>query len=225
MREAFSLLSGWAVSAAVGALFLGVVGAANASVLIEQAPLADGEAIFSNIDGGAQNADSFFFGGNVTVDNIKWWGSYAVDDGDQFVVRIFDDNSGSPGTLLLAYNPAIPVRATTSLKDSGGADVYEYSFDGVPTDFQAGTYYLSIMNDGPNYATGWNWLTSSANPDENFYRGLDADSWTVDKSGNLSMQINGVRQQSVPEPGTIALMLLVGGMLTFSRRLANRRRA
>lgn len=205
-------LGGWLIAGLMGLM----VASANAGVLLQQAPLDNGTGFYSSIGGGVQNADNFVFGAAVKLDGIGWWGSYSDDQGDDFVVRIFSDNSGSPDTAPLNEFNQVATKSSTSLMDDAGQTVSYYEIALSPLDLQAGTYYLSIMNE----QGVWNWLEADAGNGNNWWRIADGDPWDLDQTFDFSFALMGNRVTNVPEPSSLALLGIAG----LSMVLAGRRR-
>src|SRR5215207_7868264 len=100
-------------------------------------------------------ADDFLFEETTEVNRIRWWGTYALADAgdpprDQFTIRIFSDNAGTPDRLLLQHRVPDPNRSLTGdFADVWRSYQYEYSAD-LPAPFTARAgqrYWISIQND------------------------------------------------------------------------------
>lgn len=200
----------------VATLFGAVASAANADVLYSQ-PTFDGAAgIFSNMGSGAQNADSFTVGGAVNVDSLRWWGSYLGTDSDDFIVRLFSDNSGVPGGLLQEYAGITVSKVDSGLKDSGQGNVFQYDYDLPDFVLGSGKYYLSVMNE--TLASEWFWSVGNSGDGLSLARGTDDDQWT-NADSDLAFAVMGTRQpQTVPEPESAALVMLAGICMLLARR-------
>jgi len=201
----------------VAAGLLGVMAsAANAAVLYSQPTFDGADAIFSNLGSGAQNADSFQLGGAVNVDALRWWGSYLSADTDDFIVRIFADNSGTPGALLQQYSGITVSKDASGLMDSGFGEVFQYDFDLPDFVLSSGKYYLSVMNE--TLFSEWFWSVASPADRSSLARGADGDAWEV-ADNDLAFELIGTRQtQTVPEPESVALVAMAGACLLLARR-------
>ena len=202
----------------VAAGLLGVMAsAANAAVLYSQPTFDGADAIFSNLGSGAQNADSFQLGGAVNVDALRWWGSYLSADTDNFIVRLFSDNSGAPGGLLKEYTGISVSRDNnTGMMDSGGGEVFQYDYDLPDFVLSSGKYYLSVMNETLN--SEWLWSVGGSGDGASVWRAADGDLWDVVDS-DFAFEVIGTRQtQTVPEPESAALVALAGACLLLARR-------
>lgn len=203
----------------VAALFGVMASAASADVLYSQPTVDGAEAYFSNMGAGVQNVDGFQLSGAMKVTGFNWWGSYSIDSGDDFIVRLFSDTTGTLSSLLSEFTMTSVSKTDSGLMDSGQRKVSFYSFV-LPTPMQlsSGQYYLSVMNE----ASQWNWSTDGANQSgdsESLYRAADGDPWEVDSVNDLAFEVLGSRQQqSVPEPGSVALVTLAGISLLLARR-------
>jgi hypothetical protein len=202
---------------------LSVPGTGAAAVLFNQPPNGD-EAIVSSIDSGVQNADNFSFSSPVTLNAIRWWGSYFSDPdagSDAFTVRLFADDNGAPAANpLMDLNDSITRSATSLTLPPQDAPVFQYDMAlSNPIDLQVGTYYLSVMND--NTGDLWAWMTSDDDAlTLNWYRSSDGEDWNSDPSFDFAFALSGERQGQVPEPGTLALI----GAVICAAVVSHRRR-
>lgn len=211
-------LAAWAFGVALG----GFAASGGAAVLYSQAPVGGGVGYYANTNWPQQIADDFALGSAVTLDGISWWGG---DDGnaspdDDFLVRIYSSLSGT-GTVLHTYAPgAVVTRTAAGLVDGAGNAVYRYDFIlAAPEALPAGTYNLFVQNLGQ---TDWFWLQGSGNAAFAF-RGGDSDSWTPIQGQyyDVAFTLNGT---TIPEPGTVPLVLLAVGALLLARRRGDKAR-
>lgn len=116
-----------------------------------------------SIHGAIPNAESFSYPTTIELQGVRWYGAYSAFTGgdcsaqaqdDQFIVKIYDDDSGMPGNLLATYDD------TTYLKRSATGELrapqplleplpeyrYELLFD-TPFVAAAGqTYWVEVHN-------------------------------------------------------------------------------
>ncbi|MCP5242905.1 MAG: hypothetical protein H6940_05650, partial [Burkholderiales bacterium] len=83
-------------------IFLIILPLSAGAIILEQAPLDDGDGSLSVGPSGIQIAtDDFQFANTVLLTNIRWWGSYdpSAPATESFTVRLFaDDGFGNPET-------------------------------------------------------------------------------------------------------------------------------
>jgi hypothetical protein len=213
-NKSFSPSRAWLVGLVLGCC----AAAAQAAPVVEQAPLDGGDSYQTMNTSGVYWADNFSIGSAIDLQGFAWWGGYAgnLDAGDDaFVVNLFSDISGS-GTLLQSFT-ATAVRTDTTLFDVGQNAVYAYAMDVAPLVLNAGTYYLSVSNEG---SSDWLWLQSSGG-DAGAFSLLDdpSASWTGEPT-DLAFSVLGERQGTpVPEPSALSLLGLAGMALLLARRV------
>ncbi len=187
-----------------------LVSVSSHAIVIEQTPADRGDGFYSGISGAGFNAEDFFVSSDMNLSSISWWGSYNSTPGlprsDSFSVQIFSDII-SDSADILSYSGTAHSEAT-SLFDIAGEAVYKYSID-VSIDYlSAGSsYYLSIVNDDTSSTfSEWFWLESNTGDEITWFKVPD---WQEDSASlNLSYRLAGETIRSVPEPGTLILMLL-----------------
>ena len=105
------------------------------------------------------------------LNSLTWYGYYSSPQnlsggGTDFLIRIFQDNGGVPGTLLDSYNVnPTPVNFTNTL------GWYQYSVtwanpaNGPPQSgwIPGGNLWLSILETDPSTSAPWNWVYSINN--------------------------------------------------------------
>ncbi len=190
-----------------------VAASAGAAVLVSQ-PVEDGGSSFiSNRTGGFENADTFTLSAASTITSIAWWGIFDSIDTTLFSVRLASDTSGL--TTDLAGNTSVV--GGSAGNDSDQRPVFRFEF--TLTDALAlasGSYLLSVANEGDVQGKPWAWTVGSGGDGLSQY--LDGGAW-VEGDGDLSFEIIGERQQTVPEPGSLALLGLAGlGAALVGRR-------
>jgi hypothetical protein len=91
-------------------------------------------------------ADSFVMTEASTIKRIMWWGGYNYAPGttwqpmwvpDNFMLRIYADDAGEPGTVLATY--------------AVGNDVYRFYYEGGWLDFTPGNPYIGISAERFEY--------------------------------------------------------------------------
>ena len=196
-----------------------ITGISQAALLYEQSPVDPVDGPQADI-----NAGTGLFADNFTVthsnlESISWWGAYLSEDTDDFVVKIYSDLGGT-GTLRHDFGSVSVVRSPFT--DSANAAYYRYQFDfsTTPLDLSAGTYYLSIQNQGQS---SWAWLYGNSGNGLFWNLPDSAPNWSeLNNQGNLAFRLEGSPIQNVPEPDTTILMLLGGSMLVMSFKLGRR---
>ena len=174
-----------------GALGFAATFAAQAAVIFEQnvggSPAPDG--VESTADdqrppAALESADGFMVNPRVALTTISWWGVYDAGvpaAGDDFSLRIFADNGGSPGSLPLAEYIGIPTsRTSTGMSDVLGAEIFEYS-TGVAAGLtlDPGDYYLSVVNAVNRVSDSLNWFWTQG-------VGVDGENWRRDTTTSLA---------------------------------------
>lgn len=187
---------------------------ASAAVLVSQPFSNGGDSFSSTFDGGLINADSFTLDGAVDVSSIAWWGTAAAG-GTGFSVRIASTLDGLLSASSLGGSVS---NAPTNETDSAQRAIYRFELTlASALGFGAGTHYLAIGYEDQTTAPEWAWATGAQGDDDSSY--WDGSQW-VAAPPDMSLEIIGERRQTVPEPGTLALLGLAGlGALLSRRRL------
>jgi hypothetical protein len=195
------------------AISLSVITEISAAALIyEQSPVNPVDGPLADI-----NAGTGLFADNFTIahsnlESISWWGAYLSEETDDFVIRLYS-NLGGTGTLLNDFRSVSFVQ--NSLFDSLNTPYHHYQFDfTTPIELAAGTYYLSIQNQG---TSSWVWLYGNPGNSSFWNLPVSTSDWAeLTNQPDLAFRLEGSPIQSVPEPNITMLMLLGGGMLAIS---------
>lgn len=120
------------------------------------------------------------------IEVATWYGVYASGNsppaGDDFTIRVFEVNAGTPDSAPLLEFAAGPVRRSdTGENISSFFDVYRYDFDFGESLLAPGDYLLSIVNDTSGALDDWYWATASGDG-ISWERDLDGDSWIADNN-------------------------------------------
>jgi hypothetical protein len=165
-------------------------------------------------------ADDFSIAVNETVRSVSWQGAYAFDGTapavDDFEIRVYDNDAGSPGALLQTFAPGNAV-ARTAVGLLGTLTEYSYTADlGAGFAVSAGTtYWLMIGNDTTGDNDNWYWSVQTGGG--NVHISLDDGlSWGVTTPRAAAYFTLDNANVVVPEP---ASLLLVGmGVAAAVRR-------
>jgi len=174
-----------------------------APIPMSKAVLFD-QAYDGTIDNGYGYRPSFILAEDFTLSNpsrietIEWWGLYYnAPSGGDYMVRIYDDNGGVPGTLLsdLTYNPTL---TDTGDDAFGSYDIYHHLVTLDPGDYffadDATPYWLALQGQGGDSSTYW-CVWNSGNM---HYTIDDGSNW--DSYGVIGMfQLNGTEDLLAPE--------------------------
>lgn len=199
----------------VTCLIVGLTETAHASSTYLQNAIVGGDAIFANSSSGAIIADNFNIASDVNLEALTWWGSYDTSDIDDFIIRLYDDNAGSPGANIQSYSGISVNSSTTLLFDISGAPVYRYDF-GLPSpvSLTAGNYFLSITNETTQ--SGWYWLNGADGDNQQWALAANSITWESLSINDLAFSVQYTETAVVPVPP--AFVFMMSGLLVFGRK-------
>jgi hypothetical protein len=194
-------------------LFISLCGVGQAATSYQQNPISGGNAIFANASSGAINADNFTITNAINLESFSWWGSYDVIDTDNFIINLYTNANGVPGSLIKTYS-GISVTATLAgLSDSNAALIYRYDFTVLqPLALPAASYYLSITNETTLHS--WFWLTGSGGDSQHKTLAANGSTWVAGAASDLAFIVNSVAATtsatSVPIPPGFLVLMMAG---------------
>ena len=185
----------------------------GAAVLYQQLPDQFDAAAANSSPTHQQIADNFTLTSAAKLNAITWWGiNIAPNGSDDFLVRLYSDDSG-PDSVREEFAAGAVLGVLTGNKVVFAPDEYdEYQYDltlTTPVDLSAGTYHLFVQNLN---GSAWLWETSPSGIGGSNSRSEDGMSWNPEPF-NLAFRLH-----AVPEPGSMALLLLAGTALLLTRR-------
>ena len=169
-------------------------------------------------DPGTQQTDDFQLDpGQTTIRDVHWTGIYINGDQiaeDDFTIRIFADNSGTPAINPLLSVGNLTVQKVDSGVDHNGYNIFQYDVGGLNIALNANTtYWLSIVNDTVADSDSWCWAGILFDGNS-FWRQLDGDNWnSLNHRWDFTLT-DDVAEPIVPEPASVALLLT--GLLGIS---------
>lgn len=154
----------------------------------------------------------------ATITDIHWWGAYAQSNTpgvDDFTIRIYGDNGGSPNLTSLFELTNLTVSRVDSnlnIPTQTSADVYFYSVDIAPIALTPNTtYWISIINDTTSDTNDdWYWADSVEFFGNARYRLVDGGAWSA-ASYDSAFYLTG---PVVPEPASLTMVGL--GLLALA---------
>lgn len=197
-------------------LCAGSVLPASASTLYTQAPLGPGfgNGYFSGSK--AKVADSFTLASAATIQSVEWYGGGGADT--SFVVNIFADAAGVPGTLL-DTTTVQPFRGVAFT--DGGFTAYDYTADITAFSAAAGTeYWFQVLaNNGD-----WVWSLGSGGDGQHYEDLSFYGTNPFMMSGDMAFGLSDAAAVPpvAPEPSSIVLVgtAIVGAVGSLRKRLA-----
>ncbi|HSB01691.1 MAG TPA: hypothetical protein VLE49_13660 [Anaerolineales bacterium] len=186
-----------------GLLLFTLAARAAGRIVYEQAPGHSGA--FLSAERETTIAEDFQFDQPTLISNIEWWGGYgshtSFPSDDNFTVRLYADNGGTPGALLHTFivgDDALRIATGDFVLPPlpeqyfEGVPEFEYSFS-LPTAFlaQANTrYWLSIVNVLDSFEEDWSWEMSGSLLRPGVQRSFESVSWEP-QSENASFLLQG----------------------------------
>ncbi|MCX6626749.1 MAG: PEP-CTERM sorting domain-containing protein [Candidatus Solibacter sp.] len=210
----------------VGAVFALATTVQAATIISNGAPDHTGTAYGANMSE-LLVAEDFTLAGTFDISNIRFWSLQlaAADYRGSAYWAIFDDNAGTPGSILQGNVAATVAAAATGF--ATGFGYAEYVFN-IPVSFQltAGTYWLALHNGAISDGTAAEMLWSNSATGGGL-AGVYTDVplaappiWIeVGQEGAFLLE-GSAPTSEVPEPGTV--ILLAGG-LVFGAYLRRKR--
>lgn len=177
----------------------------HASQTYAQSPIDGGDAIFANSASGAILADNFTLANQSQLEAITWWGSYDTNDVDDFIIRLYGDASGAPGTEIQSYSGITVTTSSTALTDISTAPVYRYDFTlPLALTLNSGAYYLAITNETTH--SGWYWSVGTNVDSQHWELTANGIDWNVNTTGDQAFLVQYTETTPVPLPSAIWLM-------------------
>ncbi len=197
-------------------------GSASAGVLWDNGIVPNGSgarALSPPVFPDIRVADDVTFGGSVQINgfhaNVIQDGGWFHDGMITFEVRA-DTGGNGPGDILATHTGEFTSIDTGD--DYFGRDDFDYWIEGIDISLGAGTYWLTIRNEGGGGAGTNYWMVSEGGIDgpgsSTGYFSLDSgENWTNGGDGwHHAFVVTGV-----PEPST-CLLLGLGGLVLLRRR-------
>lgn len=201
-----------------------LVSSANAALLLDRGVVGSGitvtEAWWINESTSQNFADSFTLGTDAVVTRFRLYSGVNVNsitNASQAVIRLYDDNAGSPGTLLstqtVDWVNSLYVGSFTGTSFGSTRDIYAWDFNlSTNLNLTSGvTYWIGAAGDGFDFGqagtNGWD------NDSMAQFSGAAFSFNTGAIVGDQAFQLYG---DAVPEPATMAI--LGAGALALARR-------
>ena len=135
----------------------------------DQLPHGTGPVMGATSDSDPDNTatDNISLGPSVSVTGVTWWGMYFQPDlyspckalpTDDFIITIYDDNSGYPGNPVATATPSVPRTATgPTMYGLTTEYVYEALVDAPFIAMAGEQYWLEIINRTGTSECLWLW--------------------------------------------------------------------
>ena len=164
---------------------------------------------WSNNFNGQHFADMVLFGSGMSVDGIDIYMSPNYPSLSQTVkITIWADAAGQPGAVAAQYSSLV------SIIDTSGAagDNVRVHADFTPFLMGANTpYWIGMAGDGTTMTqTGLSGVNEGDSRMAQFNDGDSFSYFTGTSVGDMAFRLNGTPTQTVPDPGSSLLLLLLG---------------
>jgi hypothetical protein len=171
-------------------------------------------------------AESFVLsGGSNTITDVHWWGACSTPSNEgvecpagDFTLAVYDDASGSPGTVVATFSVDGAQTSTGNLI-GGIYPEYSYSADIAALTLDAGATYWLGISDATSADVIWGWETTDPVDGGDHYQRLSGN-WIDIPFNNLAFNLTGTTvTNGVPEPATLGFFgAALAGLGAFRRR-------
>lgn len=183
--------------------------------------------------GGYQTLDDFKLAADARVDRVRWHGIYINTDAAGFAnaapntgswtVEFWSGTASAPLTRLYTTQvdaAAVQRTATTSRTFANTlVDEYEFALDlATPFDVDSNeTYWFSVVSTSSSFTPFFSWIQGQGGGSaaQVLYDGSGQQLAGFERGGNRAFALEG---QTVPLPGTAALLLAALGAAGWQRR-------
>ena len=184
----------------------------------EGAPIAEG-ALSADVDDVSfiEAADDFSLAlDSNSFDVVQWWGVYGsgtTPANDGFSLNIYNDSSGSPGSLFQSIALNSVTRVDSGFQNGlANLTVYEYTASVNEVSLTADTtYWLGIANDSDN--NNWGWVTHDPFSGNAHIFSAQNLNWGVPQNTEVAFRL-----LRVPEPSTSSMFVIAAATYLFRRR-------
>ena len=189
----------------------GLQAQAQSSIVFEQTPLPQHNALFDSGGGVIRAADDFVLTESATIRMLRWWGgTMDKPSNGPFTVTFYGDSEGNPGEVLSQMNlESVQERLTGNAVVTFWESEYLAELS-HPFEAMAGVKYWISIARAPDYSWGWE---GSKNKGSSVYS-VQGKDW-VTTHGDTAFAL----LTEVPEPavGSIVFGTLFLGIL-YRRR-------